>query len=118
MNTVLERKEEDVMKFIINGRTFDSATSAVIAVSRGINQPDYNNAVGDSEVRYENTLYRTVKGAYFVHSHATEKFVKGGRPVVTDDGIECPSPEAAVKWIVDNSAVVIDATGLPLPDEA
>jgi hypothetical protein len=116
MNTVLERKDE-AMKFIINGRTFDTASSTVVAVSRGINPPGYNNLAGDSEVRYENTVFRTAKGSFFVHQHATEKFVKGGRPVVTDEAFELDAV-AALKWIVDNGAAVIDGEGLPLPPEA
>ena len=111
----LER--EEAMKFVINGRTFDTATSTKVAVSRGINHPVFNNMVGDSEVRFENVLYRTAKGAFFVHHHATEKLVKGGRPVVTDEATEM-SGELAVQWITDSGAVVFDAAGLPLPDEA
>jgi len=108
---------EEAMKFIINGRTFDTATASKVAVSRGINQPAYNNMVGDSEVRFEDVLYRTAKGAFFVHSHATEKLVKGGRPIVTDEATEL-FPSEVVKWITDNGAAVMDAAGLALPDEA
>jgi len=31
---------------------------------------------------------------------------------------ELESAEDAVKWIADNGAVIIEAKGLPLPDEA
>jgi hypothetical protein len=116
MNAVLERKEE--MKFIINGRTFDTVSSTAVAISRGINAPHYNNSVGDSEVRYEDVLYRTSKGAFFVHRHRTEKFVKGGRPVTSDFAEEIKTPEDAVRWIEAVVAVVVDETGLPLPPEA
>ena len=51
------------MKFVIKGRTFDTASSTVVAVSRGIRLPDYNNQVGDAEIRFDNTLFRTAKGA-------------------------------------------------------
>ena len=108
----------EAMKFVINGRTFDTATASKVAISRGFVPPSYNNFHLDSEVRYERVLYRTPKGALFVHSHETEKYVKGGKPITTDDAVEIKSPEAAVKWIVDEAAVVIDAKGLPLPDEA
>jgi hypothetical protein len=116
MNAVLERNE--AMKFVINGRTFDTVSSTAVAVSRGINPPYYNNSVGDSERRYEDVLYRTSKGALFVHSHSTEKFVKGGRPVTTDHADEIKTPEDAIRWIEATRAVVLDATGLPLPPEA
>ena len=117
MNTVIERKVEDAMKFIINGRTFDTAGSIKVAFARGINHPSYNNNPWDCEVRYENTLYRTVKGSFFVHTHQTQKFVKGGRPVVIDEADE-NSAEEAIEWIKKNGAVVIDDAGLPMPDEA
>lgn len=105
------------MKFIINGRTFDTAAAARVAVSRGVNHPDYNSSPSDAEVRFENVLYRTATGAFFVHAHATEKFVKGGRPVVTDTAEEL-LPAEAVKWITDNGAVVQDDAGLPMPPAA
>lgn len=106
------------MKFVLNGRTFDTATSSTVAINRGIREPSYNNSVGDSELRYEDVLYRTQKGAFFVHEHHTEKFVdRKGKPVVTDYAWEC-DPENAVKWIVEYGAVIVDAAGLPLPDEA
>lgn len=113
MNT-LER--EEAMKFIINGRTFDTATSTKAAISRGINPPDYNNIVGDSEVRFENVLYRTAKGAFFVHTHASEKLVKGGKPIITDEA-ESMTAEQAVEWITRNGAAVLDDAGLPMPAE-
>ena len=116
MDAVLERKE--AMKFVINGRTFDTVNSTTIAIARGIVSPSYDNGVGDSEVRYEDVLYRTPKGAFFVHSHSTQKFVKGGRPVTTDKAEEMQTPEDAIKWIEQLGAVVLDATGLPLPPEA
>lgn len=105
------------MKFIINGRTFDTATSTTVAVDRGINMPDYNNLPGDAEVRYENTLFRTTKGAFFVHEHSTEKLVKGGRPIVSDLAFAV-SPHSAIEWIVNNQAMVLDDAGLPMPPEA
>jgi hypothetical protein len=115
MNAVLERKE--AMKFVINGRTFDTTTSTTAAISRGIIQPSYNNFAGDSEVRYEKVLYRTAKGAFFVHNHFTEKFVKGGRPVTSDEALEL-TPDDAMTWIENEGAVVMDGTGLSLPPEA
>jgi len=69
-------------------------------------------------VRYEYVLYRTSKGAFFVHDHSTEKFVRGGRPVTMDKAEEIETPENAVKWIEAMRAVVLDGTGLPLPPEA
>ena len=68
-------------------------------------------------MRWEDTLYRTAKGAFFIHEHNTRKYQKGC-PVAHDEATELESAEDAVKWIADNGAVIIDAEGLPLPDEA
>jgi hypothetical protein len=108
----------EAMSFIINGRTFDTATASKVAISRDIARPRYNNHAEDSELRYERVLYRTPKGGLFVHRHETLKYVEGGRPITTDEADEIRSPEAAVEWIVDQDAVIIDATGLQLPGEA
>lgn len=116
--------EREAMRFIINGRTFDTATSSPLAVSREILVPDQFGLrpqghfyEGDWEqVRAETTLYRTAKGSLFVHDHATIKFPKG-KPVVQDRAWET-TPEDAVKWIVAENAAILDGTGLPLPDEA
>jgi hypothetical protein len=116
MNTLIEGKEE-AMQFVINGRTLDTATSIKVAVSRGISPPSHNGLPHDSEVRYEDVLYRTSKGAFFVHEHRTEKFIKDGRPVVTDVAREF-SAQDAVKWIIVRRAAVLDDTGLPMPSEA
>ena len=117
--------EREVMRFILNGRTFDTANSTPLAVSRSILVPDTFGLrplrdfyEGDWEqVRIEATLYRTAKGALWVHDHATIKFPKG-KPVVQDRAWEKETPEDAVKWIVDEGAAILDGTGLPLPDEA
>jgi len=50
------------MKFVIKGRTFDTATSNVVAIDRGIAMRA--NRLGDHEKRYESVLYRTAKGAF------------------------------------------------------
>lgn len=105
------------MKFVIKGRTFDTATATKLAIARGIIDPSYNNLPGDAEIRYEDTLYRTAKGTLFLHEHNTTKYMKGGKPLVTDDAKEM-TPESAVAWIGEWRAMVFDATGLPLPDEA
>ena len=107
----------EFMKFVLNGRTFDTATSTKVAIHRGVTKPRYDNIAGDSEIRYEDTLYRTVKGAFFVHSHNTEKLVKGGKPLV-NDGADELSPAAAGTWVIERGVAVLDATGLDLPEEA
>jgi hypothetical protein len=115
MNAV--QQEQSAMKFVLKGRTFDTASSTVAAINRGISEPMYNNVVGDCETRYEVVLYRTAKGAFFLHDHSTYKFVKGGKPVTEDTAREL-TPEKALEWIAECEAVVMDGTGLPLPPEA
>lgn len=116
MNNLDER--EAVVKFILNGRSFDTTTSSEVAVSRGAYVPEQwdGEYPGAQQVRYERILFRTAKGALFVHDHETVKYLKG-KPVVSDEAREI-SPEEAMKWIEDQGAAVIDASGLPLPDEA
>jgi hypothetical protein len=66
--------------------------------------------------RYEDVLYRTGLGNFFIHSHETVKFPKG-KPVVQDDAWTV-TPIEAVDWIKQERAMVLDADGLPLPDQA
>jgi len=103
------------MKFVIDGRTFDTASATRVAVSRGIELPSHD-MVGDSAIRFEDVLYRTADGSFFAHEHAAGKSADGDRPAVTDEARKL-SPEGALAWIMDREAAVIDATGLPLPDE-
>src|SRR5688500_4541548 len=110
MNTLVEREE---MKFVINGRTYDTATSTTVAVARGSYEPgQFDEDRTAMEIRYEDVLYRTAKGALFVHSHETLKYLRG-KPVVRDT-TEAHTPETAVKWIEEMRAMVLDPTGLPL----
>lgn len=119
MNTLTEREQ---MKFILNGRTFDTSTSQTVAISRGIfespTEGGYFPEFGISwqSVRYEDVLYRTAKGALFIHDHRTAKY-QHGKPVVSDLAKEM-SPEEAARWIEENGAIIVDPTGLSLPDEA
>ena len=106
------------MKFILNGRTFDTATSSAVAIDRGEYTPylESDPAIGAQSVRYEKVLYRTAKGALFVHEHETRKYPRG-KPVVLDVAREMASQDA-IGWIESNQAVILDSTGLSLPDEA
>lgn len=118
MNTLIER---EAMKFIINGRSFDTATSETAAVSRGVldaaNHELFTMGYGSAdEVRYDHTLYRTAKGAFFLHCHSTSKF-RHGKPVTEDSATEL-TPEEALKWIERDKAMILDPTGLDLPEEA
>ena len=118
MKTLLEGNE---MRFILNGRTFDTATSKALAVYRAV-EIDTNNSGrigvfdGAQEVRLEMVLYRTAKGALFIHDHSTVKY-RSGRPVVDDSATEVNAQEA-VKWIESNRAAIISPADLPLPPEA
>lgn len=114
-------EEREVVKFVLNGRSFDTATSSQVAISRGAYAPglaghEFDEHRGAEQVRFEHILFRTPKGNFFLHEHTTVKYPKG-KPVVSDEATELP-PVAAVAWIVTNGAAVIDGTGLPLPDEA
>jgi len=103
------------MKFVIKGRTFDTATSNVVAIDRGIAMRA--NRLGDHEKRYESVLYRTAKGTFFLHDHSTVKYLQGGKPVTEDDA-EDLTPEQAIEWIENHGAVVMNDEGLALPPEA
>jgi hypothetical protein len=117
MNTLVER---EAMKFVLNGRVYDTETSVVAAISRGVLDTSSYDAAdlpdGASSKRYEKILYRTAKGNFFVHNHETIKYQRG-KPVV-DDFAQAFTPEDAILWIQSNVAMVVDPTGLPLPDEA
>lgn len=105
------------MKFIHGGATYDTATAKAIAVHRGAYAP----AEGDprfpaQQVRFENTLYRTPRGALFLHEHSTAKYAKG-KPVVQDRVQPMNDAEAAA-WLEKTGAAILDAENLPLPPEA
>jgi hypothetical protein len=117
MNALLHREAEP-MRFIINGRSFDTSGAATVAVSRGHNPPHVSDQ-GEpltGEERYEHVLYRTPKGAFFVHEHKTTKLARG-KPIVSDFAQELRADEI-VAWIESHRAAIIDATGLDLPEEA
>jgi hypothetical protein len=101
------------MKFILSGRMFDSATSAAVAVSRGAYTPhsEYADFFPAEQVRFEETLYRTPSGVFWLHKHSTAKYQKG-KPVVSDTAQELTAEES-LAWVQQNSAVILDAEGLP-----
>jgi len=114
MNTLSQGEQ---MKFILNGRTFDTSSSKVLAISSGVYTPgQFEDSWPAQSVRFESVLYRTPKGSLFVHEHETAKYMKG-KPVVKDT-VEEMTSEQAVKWIADFGAKVLDSTGLDLPEEA
>ena len=106
------------MKFVLKGRTFDTSTAISVAIDRGVRVPthDTDEYFGAESVRFEYVLYRTPKGAFFVHYHDTVKFPRG-KPVIEDVAEEV-TPEKAVQWIVNHGAMILDTTDLPLPPEA
>jgi len=110
-------EEREVMKFVLNGRSFDTATAATVAIYRGAFTPEqFDPHFGAEQVRFEWVLYRTQKGAFFIHDHESVKYPKG-KPVISDEAKEATAEEA-VKWISEHGAAVLDGTGLQLPDEA
>lgn len=107
--------EGKAMKFVINRRTFNTATSSVAAVMRGVCD-DAPVFVTGTEVRFEEVLYRTAKGALFAHVHKTTKYAKG-KPVVTDRAHELCEDEV-ITWLDRYGVAIVDSTGLDLPPEA
>jgi len=115
----METLTEGSMKFVIDGRTYDTATSTPAAIYRGSadrHSYGYDLPPDAETVRYEHVLYRTAKGAFFVHVHETSKG-RSGKPVV-EDRADAYTAEDAIKWIEMHRAMVVDTTGLPMPDEA
>ena len=111
--------KREAMKFIINGKSFDTATSSQVAISRGAVSPgdlSYSDYPGAEQVRFEDILFRTAKGNFFVHEHRTVKYPKG-KPVVIDEAFE-RNPDEAMVWISNNNAAIVDSTGLALPEDA
>lgn len=115
MNTL---QQGEAMKFILAGLTYDTSTSATVAVASGAYSPkeSWDEDFPAQSVRFEDVLYRTAKGALFIHKHKTLKFDKG-KPVVSD-AAEAMKPMDALRWIESSGARILDPTGLPLPDEA
>ena len=111
--------DEENLKFILDGRSFDTTTSYVVAVSRGAYDPrnsSFEKPGSAEEVRFERVLYRTAMSALFIHSHETYKFAKG-KPIVRDTAEEIDQHEA-VAWIERQGAAVLDEAGLSMPPEA
>lgn len=95
------------MKFVLNGRTFDTVAALKVATYRaGLSWGS----------RTEGTLYRTSSGVFFTHERET-RLPDRGKPIMFDRAAEV-SAERAVMWIAANGAAVIDATGLTLPASA
>ena len=108
---------EEVVKFIHDGLTYDTSTAKPLAVHRGAYAPTAESPHYPAEqVRFEETLYRTPKAALFIHEHVTAKFQRG-RPVV-QDRIRPVDTVEAVAWISATGAAILDAEDLPLPPEA
>lgn len=89
------------MRFIINGRTFDTTNSTTVATWRGVRTQanvqyeigDVQYEIGADEIRWDDVLYRTAKGAFFVHSHKSKKIGKGRR-IFIDEAQELTAEEA------------------------
>src|SRR5688500_16508185 len=107
MNTLIEGKSA-VMKFVINGRAYDTESSTVAAIYRGSATPatSARDLPPDAQsIRFEHVLYRTERGNFFLHSHETIKYAHG-KPVV-EDRAEAYTPEVAVQWIAATNAMII-----------
>jgi hypothetical protein len=113
----METLNEGSVKFVLENRTYDTATSTAVAVSRGVTVADSIGTLppGAETERYEKVLYRTRLGNFFVHDHTTTKFGRG-KPVV-EDSAYIVSAAKAVVWIQQWNAMVLDPSGLSLPEE-
>ncbi|MBX9629551.1 MAG: hypothetical protein K2X67_03435 [Burkholderiales bacterium] len=111
---------EGTLKFILNDLTYDTATATPLAVDRGVSEPDDYMAPPMPQqalqTRYENVLYRTPSGRFFVHYHSTTKYEKG-KPVV-EDTASALSADEALEWIRNEEAAIVNDEGLPLPPAA
>jgi hypothetical protein len=106
------------MQFLLDGLVYDTAKSTRVAVARGVITPvdnPYHLPEGAESKRYEDVLYRTGRGNFFVHSHETVKYPRG-KPVVQDEAWTVDA-NRAVDWIEKEGAMILDPTGLPLPGE-
>jgi hypothetical protein len=104
--------ETPAMQFVLNDRLSDTATATIAAVDGGT----YTDFQTGAEVRFESVLYRTERGNFFRHVHSTTKHGRG-KPVVEDDATAM-TVEDAMKWIAESRAMILDATGLQLPEQA
>jgi hypothetical protein len=118
----LNRPNEKAIKFVLNGRTFDTAISTTLAISHGhVGHPHWqfdetHNYHKAQTVRYEHVLYRTAAGAFFVHEHDTVKFEKG-KPLIVDSAKEL-KPDEVADWIETEGAAIVNDDGLALPPQA
>ncbi len=110
--------ENPAMQFILDGKTYDTETATRAAVSRGVITTEdnpYHLPLNAESKRYEEVLYRTQFGNFFIHSHETVKF-RRGKPVVRD-AARVVTPLEAIDWIQKKGAMILDASELPLPRE-
>lgn len=117
-NTLMEREAPE-MKFILGGRSFDTAGATTVAVHRGHQAAQFMANDGEliqPESRFEHVVYRTARGSFFLHEHSTTKLSRG-RPVVVNQARELNAQEV-VAWIAEHGAAIVDASGLNLPEEA
>jgi hypothetical protein len=108
--------ELEPMRFILAGRLFDTTTSTVAAVTRGVREsgPHIIHEGAISE-RFEGVLYRTAKENFWLAEPTISKFARG-KPVVEDSARELTLKEA-VEWIIEENAMILDDRGFPLPEE-
>ena len=103
------------MKFILDGRSFDTVTSSVVAVSQGVydlSNSGFERRGSAEEVRFKRVMYRTVSGTLFVHYLETYKFANG-KPIVRH-AAEKIDENMAIAWIQRQGAALVDETGLSL----
>jgi hypothetical protein len=104
------------MKFILDSQSFDTATSSIVAVSRGVHRPNnsgFDERGSAEEVRFERVMYRTVSGTLYVHYQETYKFANG-KPIVRH-AAEKIDQRMAIAWIQRQGAALVDETGLSPP---
>ena len=100
------------MKFIINDRTYDTATAIRHA------QKCTKVELEDEVVVTQETLYRTPRGALFMVSRTQTRKGRSGKVFWHDEARAFETGADAVRWIEEVGAMVVYEGDLPLPVEA
>lgn len=104
------------MKRVINGLTYNTDTSTLIAKTTEVDEATY----GRSEVRTERSLYQTRGGAFFIH-HRIEgerKDIHNNWVISTENVFEPVERDFAQKWITEGEFELFNDQVFGQPPEA